>query len=274
NSALEEAVEKFIDSFVNMYITPRIQRPLWLNMSTFPRTKPTLATSFMTELNHLLNNFDTEPSWVPTVAPVLGTDDRNRKSLSYDPLWAQLSDLYGMIAASEPIMCRTIVYGAHANTVRRILFVLSYFIRCNEVFEDADLDGCDMDDPLNLFGTNKQSINTTEILSQNSDKSSPITSETSGSPSNSRRTSETGFPFGVSMDEFIDVPMPKSTRKRTIPNPDSPTDYHTDELYSRSYGRSLMAGYCEAYQPDFVLMGLPKLDFQDLLESDLRESVQ
>ena len=35
-----------------------------------------------------------------------------------------------------------------------------------------------------------------------------------------------------------------------------------------------MVGYCEAYQPDFVLMGLPKLDFQDLLESDLRESVQ
>ncbi|CAG8680547.1 8734_t:CDS:2, partial [Paraglomus brasilianum] len=65
-----------------------------------------------------------------------------------------------------------------------------------------------------------------------------------------------------------------STRKRTIPNPDSPTEYSTDELYARSYGRSLMVGYCEAYQPDFVLMGLPKLDFQDLLESDLRESVQ
>ena len=122
-----------------------------------------------------------------------------------------ISDLYGMIAASEPIMCRTIVYGAHANTVRRILFVLSYFIRCNEVFEnqeDADLDDWDMNDPLNLFGTNKQAINTTEILSQNSDESSPIMSETSGSPSNSRRTSETGFPFGA-MDDFINVPMPK-----------------------------------------------------------------
>jgi len=107
--------------------------------------------------------------------------------------------------ASQPIICRTIVYGAHANTVRRILFVLSYFIRCNEVFENkenADPDDWDMDDPLNLLGTSKQSINTTEI--QNCDESSP-TSETSGS----LRTSETGFPFGVSMDDFIDVPMPK-----------------------------------------------------------------
>lgn len=32
-------------------------------------------------------------------------------------------------------ICRTIVVGQQASVVRRILFILSYFIRCNEVFE-------------------------------------------------------------------------------------------------------------------------------------------
>jgi len=32
-------------------------------------------------------------------------------------------------------MSRTIIVGTDVNTVRRILFVLSYFIRCNEVYE-------------------------------------------------------------------------------------------------------------------------------------------
>jgi hypothetical protein len=106
-------------------------------------------------------------------------------------------------------MCRTIIYGAHANTVRRILFVLSYFIRCNEVFINKDyaaIDTWDLDDPLNLSGTSKES-NATEPLSPvASSENSSLSNESS---SNSRRTSESGFPFNVPMDDFINVPMPK-----------------------------------------------------------------
>src|SRR4051812_5604141 len=43
-------------------------------------------------------------------------------------------DLYGSIGTPS-IMSRTIIVGTDVNTVRRILFVLSYFIRCNEVYE-------------------------------------------------------------------------------------------------------------------------------------------
>src|SRR4051812_6451906 len=43
-------------------------------------------------------------------------------------------DLYGCIGTPS-IMSRTIIVGKDVNTVRRILFVLSYFIRCNEVYE-------------------------------------------------------------------------------------------------------------------------------------------
>src|SRR4051812_4400555 len=35
-------------------------------------------------------------------------------------------------------MNRTIIVGNDASVVRRILFVLSYFIRCNEVYENVE----------------------------------------------------------------------------------------------------------------------------------------
>jgi hypothetical protein len=35
-------------------------------------------------------------------------------------------------------MSRTIVIGSDENVVRRILYVLSYFIRCNEILENSD----------------------------------------------------------------------------------------------------------------------------------------
>ncbi|KAG0299290.1 Folliculin-interacting protein 2 [Dissophora globulifera] len=53
---------------------------------------------------------------------------------AYDPLWAQLSDLYGNIGTTSRIS-RTIVVGSNGSFVRRLLFILSYFIRCNEVFQ-------------------------------------------------------------------------------------------------------------------------------------------
>ncbi|RIA99599.1 folliculin-interacting protein middle domain-containing protein [Glomus cerebriforme] len=145
-----EAVMRFKTSLCQLYSTPRIQ-PLWLNMSTFPQQRSKLAKSLLNELTFLLENFDNKKSnffistlissvlmyhlaWVPTVAPISGFEERNGKNLFYDPLWAQLGDLYGSIGTPS-IMSRTIIVGKDANTVRRILFVLSYFIRCNEVYE-------------------------------------------------------------------------------------------------------------------------------------------
>ncbi|KAK9686288.1 Folliculin-interacting protein 1 [Basidiobolus ranarum] len=47
-----------------------------------------------------------------------------------------------------------------------------------------------------------------------------------------------------------------------------------DRLFAKSFGRSMMVGYCSKYMPDFVLMGLPRFDFLDELENDLKDSVQ
>lgn len=47
-----------------------------------------------------------------------------------------------------------------------------------------------------------------------------------------------------------------------------------DVLFCKSYGRSLMAPYCDHYMPDFALMGVPKCDFLDPMEADMRDTMK
>lgn len=47
----------------------------------------------------------------------------------YSPLWTQLSDLYGAVGVPA-VMARTVVHGRDEAFVHRLLFVLTYFIRC------------------------------------------------------------------------------------------------------------------------------------------------
>ena len=54
------------------------------------------------------------------------------ESHPYNPLWAQLGDLYGAVATPLTIS-RTVVTGQSAAIVCRLLYILSYFIRCSEI---------------------------------------------------------------------------------------------------------------------------------------------
>ncbi|KAG0234688.1 Folliculin-interacting protein 1 [Actinomortierella wolfii] len=84
---------------------------------------------------------------------------QNNPQGSYDPLWAQLSDLYGNIGTVSSVS-RTIVVGTQASFVRRLLYILSYFIRCNEVFQRViELD----DDPESLVKPRPPPRASTEI---------------------------------------------------------------------------------------------------------------
>lgn len=56
------------------------------------------------------------------------------KSYPYNSLWAQLGDLYGAIA--NPIkIAKTVIFGNESSikTIDRLLNILTYFIRCNEI---------------------------------------------------------------------------------------------------------------------------------------------
>ncbi|CAG8557495.1 2959_t:CDS:10 [Acaulospora morrowiae] len=334
-----EAVNKFRTSMYQLYSTPRIQ-PLWLNISTFQQKRSLLAKSLLEELSYLLEKFDNISSnffmstlisgvlmshlaWIPTVVPMADVEERIHKNLFYDPLWAQLGDLYGNIGTS-PTMSRTIIIGSDVNTVRRILFVLSYFMRCNEVNESVE----DMSpsDYLNL--ERRRSLGRSERSQREASAKDPGEKEMSCVEVNSNQTkrqsvddsAENDFrkeinycgrrsstenrrksliidsPFtNIFVDDFLDVPMPKyegyflKENKRinlsqppiTIPDPSlnreddtSKIPHRADRLFAKSYGRSLMVGHCDKYMPDFVLMGLPQYDFQDALETDLKDSLQ
>lgn len=47
-----------------------------------------------------------------------------------------------------------------------------------------------------------------------------------------------------------------------------------DRLYAKSYGRSLMASYCDTYKSDFVLMGLPTLPATSMIDADLHGALE
>ncbi|CAO3564891.1 unnamed protein product [Mortierella alpina] len=145
---LQEAVSRLQQAIYQLYSAPRIQSPLWLNINTYPSKRSVYSASFMTELIHLMEEspgsgqlvsevisavLSHHMSWVPTIAPADQSLIRANPQGAYDPLWAQLSDLYGNIGTTSRIS-RTIVVGSNGSFVRRLLHILSYFIRCNEVF--------------------------------------------------------------------------------------------------------------------------------------------
>ncbi|KAI1238402.1 hypothetical protein IHE44_0013130 [Lamprotornis superbus] len=87
-------------------------------------------------------------AWVPTVMPVdhppikAFSEKRTSQSVNmlakshpYNPLWAQLGDLYGAIG-SPVRLTRTVIVGKRKELVQRLLYVLTYFIRCSELQEN------------------------------------------------------------------------------------------------------------------------------------------
>ncbi|KAF9160237.1 Folliculin-interacting protein 1 [Mortierella sp. AD010] len=328
---------------------------------------------------------------------------------SYDPLWAQLSDLYGNIGTVSRIS-RTIVVGSNGSFVRRLLYILSYFIRCNEVFlritefkEDPDSllnppppsrttydlpEDHESGSPATMMrsisipkrpnidtfaarGSISRSMSsrltsigepTTPVLPTQShhlhDRDKPITPSvtrrplfdtakprldskdsisTESTPFHSRPTTPTtiesrpdsdrgeenanqqsqhtpshhlrvdtaktrtfssdtlgsdaprsAHDSGCATQEVLaNVPLPATRVVCSFPPfpsssmapavngaPSEDKVLPADVLFCKSYGRSLMAPYCDRYMSDFALMGVPKFDFQHFMETDMRDTLR
>ncbi|KAJ2959441.1 hypothetical protein NQZ79_g5074 [Umbelopsis isabellina] len=339
---LLDAVAKFKDSVCSLYNTPRVQEPLWLNMSTFSHRRPDYSYSLLRELTNLMDLYDNKAqnflvsttitavlmyhlSWVPTIVP----PEENRSR-----------------------MARTIVVGQQPAIVRRIIYVLSYFIRCNEVYDNMEVLATDVDSG-SIFGRDfnmddannemedhivKQLMGSSESKSINiprrrgndssyADDISVISSidnnslmAKAGTQKHTRSASNAQMP--VDLDSAAqtnavasaiaaasrELRQEKSLDEQSLPSSQSPSSnmldsnlcyplsmpksyiYHmepditqakeygmpsapADKLFAKSYGRSLMAGYCNSYKSDFVLMGLPNNSFIDALESDMQETL-
>ncbi|KAG0001592.1 Folliculin-interacting protein 1, partial [Entomortierella chlamydospora] len=425
DARLQEAVARLQQAIYQLYSAPRIQAPLWLNINTYPSKKAAQSNSFMTELIHLMEEspasgqlvsevisavLSHHTSWVPTIAPTHQSMIRGSRQGSYDPLWAQLSDLYGNIGTVSRIS-RTIVVGSNGSFVRRLLYILSYFIRCNEVFlritefkEDPDsllnppppsrttydlpedhesgspatmmrsisipkrpnIDTFaargssisrsmssrltsigepttpilptqshhlhDRDKPIApsatrrpLFDTAKPRLDSKDSISTESTPfhSRPTTPTTIESRPDSDRGEESGHQqsqltpshhlrvdttksrtfssdtlgsdaprsahdSGCATQEVLaNVPLPVTRVVCSFPPFPSPSMapaangapsedkvLPADVLFCKSYGRSLMAPYCDRYMSDFALMGVPKFDFQHFMETDMRDTLR
>ncbi|KAF6306228.1 folliculin interacting protein 2 [Rhinolophus ferrumequinum] len=161
-SRLMEALGEFRGTIWNLYSVPRIAEPVWLTMMSSTLEKTQLCQRFLKEFTLLIEQINKNQffaalltavltyhlAWVPTVMPVdhppirAFAEKRTSQSVNtlakthpYNPLWAQLGDLYGAIG-SPVRLTRTVVVGKQKDLVQRILYVLTYFLRCSELQEN------------------------------------------------------------------------------------------------------------------------------------------
>ncbi|KAJ0062217.1 hypothetical protein NL108_018137 [Boleophthalmus pectinirostris] len=160
-SRMVEGLNHFRNTVCDLYTMPRVSEPVWLTMMSGASEKNQLCGTFMRELSFLMeqaskNQFlpalltavlTNHLAWVPTVMPngqppikiflekhSSQSVDMLAKTHPYNPLWAQLGDLYGAIG-SPVRLSRTVVVGRRQELVQRLLYVLTYFIRCSELLE-------------------------------------------------------------------------------------------------------------------------------------------
>nr|XP_033782853.1 folliculin-interacting protein 1 isoform X2 [Geotrypetes seraphini] len=156
-----DALNEFRTTVCNLYTMPRISEPVWLTMMSGAPEKHQLCHRFMREFAFLMEHASKNQflpalltavltnhlAWVPTVMPngqppiKIFLEKHSSQSVHmlakthpYNPLWAQLGDLYGAIG-SPVRLSRTVVIGKRQDLVQRILYFLTYFIRCSELQE-------------------------------------------------------------------------------------------------------------------------------------------
>ncbi|XP_060772606.1 folliculin-interacting protein 2 isoform X2 [Neoarius graeffei] len=208
-----EALGEFRMTVWNLYMAPRITEPIWLTMISQSAERNQLCQRFLREMsllmehgakNQFLSSLLTAVlmyhlAWVPTVMPSnhppirtvyqkrsSQTVDLLAKSHPYNPLWAQLGDLYG--ALGSPVrVCRTVVVGRRRELVQRVLYVLSYFIRCSDLQENA-LPQAQTDSPVNPCPS--QTTSPTPCSERTNKKPLVCESEATKSTHNPERTND------------------------------------------------------------------------------------
>uniref|UniRef100_A0A1A7WUJ3 Folliculin interacting protein 1 n=1 Tax=Iconisemion striatum TaxID=60296 RepID=A0A1A7WUJ3_9TELE len=168
-SRMVDGLNEFRMTICDLYTMPRVAEPVWLTMMSGASEKNQLCGHFMREFSSLMeqaskNQFlpalltailTNHLAWVPTVMPngqppikiflekhSSQSVDMLAKTHPYNPLWAQLGDLYGAIG-SPVRLSRTVVVGRRQELVQRLLYVLTYFIRCSELLETHMLDSAE-----------------------------------------------------------------------------------------------------------------------------------
>ncbi|PSN41279.1 hypothetical protein C0J52_14352 [Blattella germanica] len=150
---------------VDVLCTPRLTSPVWLGLTCgMNHLNSSLSYNFLQDLCQLIATFDTKATnffvstlvtavlthhlgWVATILPGKMPPqfitkkpctgqllDALSKSHPYNPLWAQLGELYGALGFPTKIAKTIVTSGIkRIELLNKILSSLTYFIRCSEV---------------------------------------------------------------------------------------------------------------------------------------------
>eukprot|EP00118_Oscarella_pearsei_P026587 m.310126 g.310126 ORF g.310126 m.310126 type:complete len:784 (+) comp49762_c0_seq1:104-2455(+) len=336
---IQESIAEFVTIFksniVSLSDTMRLRSPFW---SCFVTSKaitprPVACKQFIGLLRNALQHFNKQSNnyfmtrllsatlqyhlgWVSTVSPA----ERNptqaflnkhfshsltslAQSHPYNPLWAQLADLYGSVG-SPCHFARTILVGRKGSVIYQLLYILSYFIRCADVTEtDYELDSLlstlDTDSIQTSISTDDSKSEESKSLSASvavPEPSSDIDNTESvdsglgtedGDHSKEKR-GLSGFASSILQHDMaqmfnLDQHLEDKFREmESIPLPCLQQQKHQrdltleeTEMGVKSLSMSLYGGYVPEYLPDFVLHGTaePLDDFIVRLQQDLRAQI-
>ena len=249
---------KLIDSsknlqncILNLITLPRLNPPVWLNIVSNPHKRKETLDEFLTELSFIYSMLEKNPkspfflsriittvlshhlSWLQSLSKFQSQQSNTQNETS--ALLTQLNSLFGCIISPTSPFCRVIVLSSNSELSKKILFIISYFIRCSEVcvynntITFPDLDFTHVDESLKKDSEENESNDSKE---------------------------------GDILD-LESVPLVYDSRASMNPS-NSPF---------KNIGRSLFGAYCRKYSNDFVLMGLNPAS-QDSLASLLFSSLE
>eukprot|EP01134_Creolimax_fragrantissima_P002018 CFRG2018T1 len=222
NIQTSTAIVQFRTQVSDLYLAPRLREPVWLTMATHPECRTHLGPAFLNQLCTLYGQHRRQSNtknvfaataitallthhlaWVPTLVP---TDDSTHTnhlnkatlptthngSISYNPFWAQLNDLYGGL--SKPVVvARTVVVGSRELSCSMV-FVMSHFLRCFEVFERIEV----------MEMESRKIVPGFEGIGQSISENRSLNGEGQGDPTES--------------NDLLELPIPETRTVRVLPD--------------------------------------------------------
>ncbi|XP_072002065.1 folliculin-interacting protein 1 isoform X1 [Engystomops pustulosus] len=307
-----EALNEFRTTICNLYTMPRISEPVWLTMMSGSPEKNHLCQRFMKEFAFLMeytskNQFlpalitailTNHLAWVPTVMPngqppikiflekhSSQSVDMLAKTHPYNPLWAQLGDLYGAIG-SPVRSSRTVVVGKRQDLVQRLLYFLTYFIRCSELQETHLLESGE-DEAIVMPGTvittmlQKGEVEETDyvLITMHKNKGCLLSSDSEEMRTSEKKCQCCQCPLTDQHDDSFQDNNPKSPISESVEASNDGSQFvsqsssHEDNGYSEVY-RDKSRPCLDAKIETVIKIGAAPLDKSVLAVGNLEPTVQ
>ncbi|KAG8579028.1 hypothetical protein GDO81_010686 [Engystomops pustulosus] len=252
------------------------------------RFLPALITAILT--NHL--------AWVPTVMPngqppikiflekhSSQSVDMLAKTHPYNPLWAQLGDLYGAIG-SPVRSSRTVVVGKRQDLVQRLLYFLTYFIRCSELQETHLLESGE-DEAIVMPGTvittmlQKGEVEETDyvLITMHKNKGCLLSSDSEEMRTSEKKCQCCQCPLTDQHDDSFQDNNPKSPISESVEASNDGSQFvsqsssHEDNGYSEVY-RDKSRPCLDAKIETVIKIGAAPLDKSVLVVGNLEPTLQ